>query len=341
MSNTKNDKEFFMLAKNHGGFTDCLPKDDLLHPEDNAACSADTLTETQYFGLNIPEENIHGLCYLWHHPNLGIVTGGVWIWQGIKSNHLSAELHDMRSFMSDRVLENDLHKFTLDNGYGVEILEPLKRFRATYSDVSRDNSLDVTYTALMPPVKFGDGMHFEQAMKAEGTLTLRGKTYQVNSRTIRDRSWGTPRPEDNMPLPPVSWVNAAFGDDFFVNLIAFDHPDTNPVWKDHFDFSADMAFKAGWVYRDGKLQEIISCVKKTSHDAQTWLPTHVDMDLVLANGEALKVSGEMIAASHWSAWINSDVALCLAKWRCEGKTGYGDVQEARWNDHLYKLASKK
>ena len=34
--------------------------------------------------VNIPEENIHGLTYLWWHPNLGKVSGGIWAFQGIK-----------------------------------------------------------------------------------------------------------------------------------------------------------------------------------------------------------------------------------------------------------------
>jgi hypothetical protein len=113
-----------MLAKNEGGFGTCTDSDDLLHPKENALLSGDSLTETQYFGVTIPEERIHGLIYFWHHPNLRAITGGVWVWQGIKKHHLACEMHDLHSFMSDKPLANDLHSFRLSNGYGVELQSP-------------------------------------------------------------------------------------------------------------------------------------------------------------------------------------------------------------------------
>lgn len=42
--------------------------DDFLHPEANARVEGDSVSETQYFGFNIPDKRIYGLCYLWHHP---------------------------------------------------------------------------------------------------------------------------------------------------------------------------------------------------------------------------------------------------------------------------------
>jgi hypothetical protein len=82
----------------------------------------------------IPEENIHGLGYFWHHPNLGVVTGGIWAFQGIKKHIFECELFDFRDYMSDRFLKNDLNKYQMDNGYGVEVIEPLDRLHMSYKD---------------------------------------------------------------------------------------------------------------------------------------------------------------------------------------------------------------
>ena len=87
--------------------------DDYLHPEANALVSGDSVSETQYFGFNIPEKHIHAVCYLWHHPHLGVVTGGVWVWQGYPRRNFESEIFDFVTYQSDDCLANDLHKIEL------------------------------------------------------------------------------------------------------------------------------------------------------------------------------------------------------------------------------------
>ena len=96
--------------------------------------------------------------------------------------------------MSDTVLKNNLHEFRFVNGYGVKILEPMKRFHMTYADLARQNSVDLIFEATLPIVMFGDGKHFEQTMKVRGELVLRGKRYDVDCFTVRDRSSGKASP---------------------------------------------------------------------------------------------------------------------------------------------------
>lgn len=78
------DQTPFYIAQNSaigGGIT---AADELLHPEANRAVAADSATETQYLGFFVPSARIHALCYLWHHPTLKTVTGGLYVWKGIK-----------------------------------------------------------------------------------------------------------------------------------------------------------------------------------------------------------------------------------------------------------------
>ncbi|MET0660308.1 MAG: hypothetical protein ABW110_19360, partial [Steroidobacteraceae bacterium] len=107
----------FYVERNHG-ITACVPADDFLHPAENAGVVGDSLTETQYFGANIPEERIQAFFYLHHHPNLKTVSGGAWVWQGIKPMPLSCEISDWLVYLSDSLLSNDLRSFTLPNSYG-------------------------------------------------------------------------------------------------------------------------------------------------------------------------------------------------------------------------------
>ena len=329
-------EDFFMLKKNVGGvrLEPGTMADELLHPAAKSTLSGDSLTETQYFSVSIPEENIHGLVYCWHRPNLKIVTGGAWIWQGVKRHHLACELFDFRSFMSDAALANDLSSYRLENGLGVEVVEAAKRFHVTYADEARGNAIDLHYTAATPLVKFGDGAHFEQGMRVQGELSLRGQRYRVDGLNVRDRTWASERSEISQPIPPVSWMTGAFNENFYFGIVAFDHPDLQPDWAGLFDFPAEKALKSGWIYRDGQLLDVVSCRKLTTHDPVYLFPTEVQVEMVDNQGRTYRIKGTAKAASNWSAWLNCDVVISLFRWECDGLVGHGDLQEARWTDYL-------
>jgi hypothetical protein len=336
MSDTK---EPFYLQRN-SGFAEYRAEDDSLHPQTNNREPGDSLTETQFLGFNIPEENIHGLGYLWHHPNLGVLTGGAWAFQGIKKHILTSELFDFRAYMSDRVLTEDLRKYRLANGYGVQVHEPLKALHMTYADPSRKNEIDIQFSAITPPVMFGSGMHFEQGMKTTGQLTLRGKRYEVNGFTIRDRSWGQLRPEDAMPLPPMTWMTGVFNENFMFNCSAFDHPRADPEWNGVFDLPEQAVLKGGWIYRDGRVTEIKTIMKRTVHDPETLYPDLIEMEITDTAGQHFNIKGKITAGCAWAAWPNFTFPVCQARWECDGLVGYGDAQEAQWPDFVRAFYGK-
>jgi hypothetical protein len=41
----------------------------------------------------------HAFNYVWAHPNVGAVSGGLWAWQGINPSQLHSEIFDMRNYM--------------------------------------------------------------------------------------------------------------------------------------------------------------------------------------------------------------------------------------------------
>lgn len=324
----------FYIAQNQG-FAGISAKDELLHPEAFADVKADSATETQYLGFSVPEANIHALCYTWHHHNLKSVTGGLYVWQGIKHYMPAAELCDVRAFMSDRALANNLHEYRLDNGYGVRVVEPLKTLHMTYEDAARHNAVDLEYTALAEPVMFGDGKHFEQPMRVRGTLTLRGERYEVNSFNIRDRSWGKPRPEDNMPLPPVSWMTGVFNEDFAFNCNVLDQADQNTELQNtRFALPVEKTLNGGWLRRDGVVARIVRARKRVEREPGTCLPRVIDLEFEDEKGRTIKARGQLHAACPWQVWPNMIFMVCSMRWDCEGLTTYGDCQEAYWNDYL-------
>jgi hypothetical protein len=200
--------------------------------------------------------------------------------------------------------------------------------------------VDLIFTAKTPAIMFETGIHFEQGMHVGGELTLRGKTYKVDTHNVRDRTWGSSRSETAQPAPPVPWMTCAFNENFYFSIIAYDHPDLNPDWKELFDFPADKVLKSGWIYRDGELLTIQSCRKLTEHDPDTLFPTAVRLELVDDKGNEYTIKGTIIAASNWTAWLNCEVVLSLCRWEYDGLTGHGDFQEARWTDYIYNKLLK-
>lgn len=310
------------------------PEDDLLHPASFSNLTDVAATETQYFGFSIPEENIHAVNYLWWHPNLKLVTGGLYVFQGVKETWVHAEICDWRNFMSDKVLANDLHEYRLDNGYGVKILELNKKFHITYSDPAQQNSVDVIATGCLPGVMFADGKHFEQTMKTTGTITLRGKQYDVNSHSIRDRSWGKPRPETLMPVPPLSWMCATFSNDFSFNCAVFDHESGQPERKGQMVMSDDRALNSGWVYRGGKLGRIVRAKKHISRGAGSTVCSGIELEFSDEHGREFKAKAQLLSSCPMPLWPNAWVVINLMHWECDGLTGHGDNQEAFYGNYL-------
>jgi hypothetical protein len=68
----------------------------------------------------------------------------------------------------------------------------------------------VPLTAVDDPIVWANGKHFEQVMRTQGQLVLRGQRHDVDSFNIRDRSWGELRPEGHNPAPPYNWVHGVF-----------------------------------------------------------------------------------------------------------------------------------
>lgn len=335
MTTEAHDKAFWE-TKNLS-FLTATPDCDLLHPQAKEVNGAPALTETQYFGFSVPEEQIHAATYLWHHPNLGVVSGGVFVVQGLKTHALQSEIFDWRNFMSDDVLADDLWDYRFDNGYHVQTIEPLKRHRVRYVDDTRQNALDIETEALMEPMLVQTGMHFEQAMRVRGEVTLRGKTYEVDCAHVRDRSWGQARSEQHVPSPPMDWMTGVFDDDFTFGCTAYDHPDLNPDWKGHLEVPGGDPSKGGWIYRDGTLVPVVTTRKRMHHDYRTMMPTMVEMVLTDATGRDYDIRGEVTAANRYGLWPNVDAWLCLVRWECGGQVCHGDLQEVQWHDYVRRF----
>jgi hypothetical protein len=331
-------KKAYWEAKNTR-FSEPSVKDDYLHLDARAIEPGPELTETQYIGFNIPEQNIHSCNYLWHHANLGVVTGGAWAWQGIKTHSLSCELFDFHTYVDDSVLTDDLRHYRLPNSYEVDVIKPLELLRVRYSDDARGNAFDVELEALAEPMVLQTGFHLEQPMKTRGSLTLAGKDYEVDGYTVRDRSWGQLRKEVHSDLPPITWMTGVFGPDLSFGTTAFDSEDRDPHWKGVMGLPDGDPLRGGWINRDGVHSPVVSVEKRTHRNSVTFFPETVEMTITDASGFTLDLRGTITAAADWRAWHNMNMVICLTRWEADGRVAYGDFQDVLSHGYLRRFFS--
>ena len=79
------------------GFGQHQPSDEYLHGN---GPQGDTLTETWFWNFHVAKAKINCFIYCWVHPNLGMCSGGLMIYQGHKPSHLACDLFDYRDYMS-------------------------------------------------------------------------------------------------------------------------------------------------------------------------------------------------------------------------------------------------
>lgn len=316
------------------GLGQAKESDDLLHPELSKSEPGHALTETQYLGFNIPEHDIHGIGYLWYHPNLRTVMGGIAVWQGFKRHPLQSEIWDYVSYLSDDCLRNDLWRYQLENGYKVTTLKPLIAHHVEYQNAASDSFVDVRFEALTPPVMLATGMHFEQPMRTWGEVRLRGRTYPVDGMTVRDRSFGQLRHEHRVPSPPLAWMNGVFSADFAFGCTAFDDPAKSPEWAGAFRLPDDNPLRGGWIYRDGAVSRIVQASKSVVRRRGSLYPDRVELNVVDDRGRSLEMTGRSCAGVNWQTWHNMDSNINLMRWECDNAVAYGDYQEFLWPEYI-------
>jgi hypothetical protein len=295
----------------------------------------DTLTETWAYMWYLPEDRIECFAFVWVHPNLNVVSGGIAVWQGNKNHHLSAELFDIRMYVSaDKV--DDGRDVTLPNGMRVHIQRPFKEIKISYADPTGHSSLEVVLTGHSPPIMRGNRTHFDQVVRAKGFLRLRGHAFSIDGYGLRDRSWGELRPEHPYPMPPYEWLTGTFPNSKFSwHVAANDDPRRRPDWLGLFDVKDEDVFKDGWVFQDGELVRLRSASIITVRDPRTLRPVSHEVNFVDLKNRSYDIRGKVIAALPWSSWHNSICHLCMTRWEMNGEIGYGDTQEVQWNDYVW------
>ena len=317
------------------GFGAFGPEDELLHPQ--CTKPGDTLSETWLYMWYGPEARISCFAYVWVHPNLNLLSGGLTAFQDIKDHQLDAELMDFRYFLPASIIHQGGNGLDtrLPNSMRIHVEKPLERIRITYQDAGRGNGVDILLHAASPPVMRESRLHFDQVLRTEGSMRLRGREFRVDGYGLRDRSWGELRPEEPYPIPPYGWMTCTFPQSRTSwHVCAHDSPSTSPDWAGRMEVDETRLLQDGWISRGGELIRLKSCIQSTVRDGRLLRPASHHLQLVDLADREYDIHGSIVASLPWSSWPTMRAHVALVRWEMDGEIGWGDSQESQSGDYI-------
>jgi hypothetical protein len=331
------DNLAFMSSSDRGIGNPALAIDHVLTEVENRDCS---VTETWWWCFHIEERHINGEVYFWKHSNLNTMSGGVWIFEGIKKHHLLCEHFNYLNFIpAPQVSENTLYSPHLN--LRINILEPLKKHEVLYHHEPTGTSLRLLADAMQPPVLRSNNAHFEQVQKITGELRLTGELLKIDCMSFRDRSWGEPRPEPQAVHPPTAWsvgVSADGSRSFCFS--ACDDPERTPLVAQYGISKADV-LKIGWISENGVVRKIVAASKATTRGSDGLQAASFDIQLTDETGRTYHLKGRVTASVMWSPWPNMAATFGQhVVWSLDDIRMTGETQEVFWGDCIKKMLAQ-
>ncbi len=229
-------------------------------------------------------------------------------------------------------------------GLRCEVLEPTQRLRTVYTGTAvelrdptamtdpasafrenphREIALDLVHEAVGPmyghkregpardPEREFARAHYEQHMRATGTLRVEGQTLPIEGLGLRDHSWG---PRTWQAIHSYRWLTVNFGPDFGMMVsVIWDKPGVPPR-------------QSGVVVRDGRLTRIVAVDLESEFAEGGLFHTALRAGLTLESGERLTLTGTVrnfIPLRNRRAGRLTHIGEGMTEYRCNGLVGYG------------------
>ncbi|OHV28850.1 hypothetical protein BCD49_37185 [Pseudofrankia sp. EUN1h] len=289
--------------------------------------------ESVWFHFSVPARNLIGFVYFFYDPRTGVPGGGPAIWDPSGEETYDCLFYDWR-WLQPTAEHLDFAHVELPNSLRHEVLDPMRHYRLSYSNLGLE--LDLEWTALMEPHEIrNDPMsivsgarHFDQPGRCTGSLVLHGERIAVDSFSLRDRTWGPHRPGATR-AGDYLWAIASPDSHWHAITLGTDEPGVETV-------------RNGYLFRDGVLGDLVSGSRRVL-ERRGDVPARVALDAVDEHGRELRAVGEIRTALRWFGWPGRLAYWTLTDWQWDGQQGWGENQEFHPLAHVRALraASKK
>ncbi|MDE0615756.1 MAG: hypothetical protein OXI32_15180 [bacterium] len=304
--------------------------DDCLHPVDDPAAD---WTETMWWSFIVPERLMCGWLYTQVRPNLGTQAGGAFVYDN--TGRTSWELPYF-GYQHHQPLPEplDLRDVTFRTGVSTKMVEPGMAYELGYRFRDQTDFIaSLRFEGLTPPVPHAQGAppftrsnHFDQHGRITGTIELRGEEIQIDSVSVRDRSWGR-RPE--ILGRTRRRLSYTFGhtdaDELFLAFCMPDEPLTDTE-----------SLASGYLVRDGQLRRLTSGVRRTRRDPNTGAVRELHLECTDSDQRLLSANGlaqSCFFMNNVGVTVNS-----VVEWTTVDGGGFGEDQDvwttAHMNDYL-------
>lgn len=305
------------------------PEDADLHPSDS---SLTTWTETIGFWFAVPEENIYGNVYVLARPNVGAAISSINVVQGLNRYPFTADLTDPQMHCP---CPDSMMSFELQSGLSVDVPEPPNNYHFSYQNIAGSCSFDMSLEGAMPAwdpndpnenpllakpdddhsdLGLGDawaGGHLDFLGRVTGELTLRGRTYQIDSMGGMDRSWGT---RTELGQAAIAYIHIPFDEDLGIHLVTGIELEAGEVVYGPLRF--------GYVHEGEKVYGITDASVKGSQQGLS--PFQNEITVTDSTGRSFTVRGSAIAGAPWYTFSPSYVTFqSLMHYELDGKHAYG------------------
>lgn len=292
--------------------------------------------ETNYFGLYVAGVPMNIGVYALFRYNAGVVNTNVSVNTRRVRMPWAADYWDAWAQVPIPSPPS-LLDYQLPNGLHVVCREPNAVWDVDYDD-GGPLSLHFRYTALMDGFDINDPAqdpmvaakaegsdfswghayagHFDQTGHFEGELTLRGRRYDIDCVSTMDHSWGVRQERQHSTM---CWLHAHFSPGFAVHGIFDFDPSGGP--------SADTPLRLthGYVLDRGKAVGLKGGSGISWRD--DFYPQRIELQVTDAGDRQWQLFGEALTTFPWQAWPGTVGHNVLARWRCAGQTGYGEIMD--------------
>jgi hypothetical protein len=292
-----------------------------------------TWVETYLIPVVAPADHIYALVYVCARPVLGVMANQVTICGALAESRAELLHYNDNQHLPLPSKFTDLHS---PFGLSIKATKPPRNFRVDYA-AADGTEIHIDWEGLMDPFDIHDPKHSPQAGavedmhadidaskkhsaghfdltgRATGTLTVRGKTFQIDSIERMDHSWG---PRDPMGIKNMFIVSATFGDDLAFHMICPWNPDL--VGPDQFQLTHGYVLDRGEIYgltseaRITALQNGLMCAS-------------LEMTVRDKRGRTYELTAIADIGAPWSPYPSAMTYNSLMRWKLGDRNGYGVV----------------